>query len=227
MKAKIKIFLIAAFLLVFSLSSQNLQAQVPVVGLVTGIIKKVIIAIDLKVQELQNETIALQNAEKKIENDLSRNKLDDINGWLNKERSLYQDYYKELATVKTIISGYDEVRRIIATQAQLISECHSASALFHADPHFSAAELRYMETIYSGILQESLRNLEQAQLAVQAFSTRMDDAERMKLVHQSSGGMQSNLDHLRQFNSQNIALSLGRARDEQDRQNIKAWYSLP
>ncbi|WP_426672107.1 conjugal transfer protein TraI [Mucilaginibacter sp. McL0603] len=226
MKKKIRTLYAALTAVFFFLISQTVSAQVPVVGLVTGIIKKVIIAIDLKVQELQNQTIALQNAEQSVENDLSLNQLTGISGWLNKERSLYQDYYKELASVKTIISDYDEVKRIITTQAELVSEYHNASALFHNDPHFSAAELRYMETIYSGILQESLRSLEQAELAVKSFSTQMNDAERIKLVHQSSGGMQTNLDHLRQFNSQNIALSLGRARDEQDRQNIKSWYGL-
>lgn len=226
MKKKIRTLLTTFAVLLFSFNSQTASAQLPVVSLVTGIIKKVIIAIDLKVQELQNQTIALQNAEQKVENGLSLDQLNGISGWLSKERSLYQDYYKELATVKTIISDYDEVKGIITTQAELVSEYNSASALFHSDPHFSAAELRYMETIYSGILQESLRNLEQAELAIKSFSTQMNDAERMKLVHQSSGGMQTNLDHLRQFNSQNIALSLGRAHDEQDRQNIKSWYGL-
>jgi hypothetical protein len=226
MKKKIRTLIATLAVMLFSINSQTASAQLPVVSLVTGIIKKVIIAIDLKVQQLQNQTIALQNAEQKVENDLSLSQLNGISGWLSKERSLYQDYYKELATVKTIISDYDEVKRIITTQAELVSEYNSASALFHSDPHFSAAELRYMETVYSGILQESLRNLEQAELAVKSFSTQMNDAERMKLVHQSSGGMQTNLDHLRQFNSQNIALSLGRARDEQDRQNIKSWYGL-
>lgn len=226
MKKKIRTLFTTLAVLFCSLTGHPASAQAPVVSIVTGIIKKVIIAIDLEVQELQNQTIALQNAEQKVESDLSLDQLKGISGWLSKERSLYQDYYKELATVKTVISDYDEVKRIITTQAELVSEYNSASARFHSDPHFSAAELRYMETIYSGILQESLRNLEQAELAVKSFSTQMNDAERMKLVHQSSGGMQTNLDHLREFNSQNIALSLGRARDEQDRQNIKSWYGL-
>jgi hypothetical protein len=34
---------------------------------VTGLIKKVIVAIDLKVQQLQNRTISLQNAEQQVE----------------------------------------------------------------------------------------------------------------------------------------------------------------
>jgi len=216
----------ALAVLIFSFSVQKADAQVPGVGLVTGIIKKVIVAIDLKVQELQNKTIALQNAEQDIINHLSLSQLSDISGWLNKERSLYQDYYKELASVKTIISGYDEVKEAIRVQAELLSEYHRASQLFHNDSHFNAAELGYMETVYSGILEESLRNLDQLWLAAGKLSTRMDDAERLSLIHAASSGIQTNLNHLREFDRQTVSLSLSRARDDQDRATIKSLYGI-
>lgn len=216
----------ALAVLIFSFSVQKSDAQVPGVGLVTGIIKKVIVAIDLKVQELQNKTIALQNAEQDIINHLSLSQLSDISGWLNKERSLYQDYYKELASVKTIISGYDEVKEAIRVQAELVSEYHRATQLFHNDSHFSAAELRYMETIYSGILEESLRNLGQLRLAAGEFSTQMDDAERLSVIHAASSGIQTNLNHLREFDREAASLSLSRARDVQDRATIKSLYGI-
>ena len=202
------------------------QAQIPIVGLFTAAIKKVITAIDLKVQQLQNQTIALQNAEQQLENSLSLGKLNDISGWLGKERDLYKNYYQELAQVKVIISDYDEVKKIISRQKQLLSEYQQANALFHQDEHFSAEELSYMSTIYTGILQESLRNLNEVMLAVDAFSTQMDDAERMQRIHQASSGMQTNLDHLRQFNQQNVTISLYRAKDEQDRRSVRQLYGL-
>ena len=212
--------------LIFSIGVQNADAQIPGVSLVTGIIKKVIIAIDLKVQELQNKTIALQNAEQGVINHLSLSQLSDISGWLNKEQNLYRDYYKELASVKAVITDYDEVRAAIRAQAELVSEYHSASRLFHGDRHFSAAELSYMETIYSGIVEESLRNLDQLELAIRAFATQMDDAERLAAVHRAASGIQTNLHHLRQFDSEAASLSLRRARDEQDRASLKALYGI-
>jgi hypothetical protein len=205
---------------------QTANAQIPVVSLLSSVVKKVIIALDLKVQQLQNQTIALQNAEASLENNLHLNNLNDISGWLNKERKLYADYYQELAKVKTVISDYDEVKRIITRQKELLSECHNSSALFHRDAHFSASELKAMENIYGGILQESERNLEEALTAVQSFSTQMDDAERLAMVHHASTGMQTNLGHLRQYNNQNVTLSLERARDDQDRQAVKALYGI-
>ena len=212
--------------LFFSFSGERASAQIPGVGLVTGIIKKVIIAIDLKVQELQNKTIALQNAQQEVINHLSLGQLSDISGWLDKEHHLYQDYYKELASVKVMISGYDEVKDAIRAQAQLVSEYHSTSRLFHSDSHFSAAELRYIETIYGGILEESLHNLDQLQLAVQALSTQMDDAERLAAIHAAASGIRTDLNHLREFNSQAASLSLHRARDEQDRATLKSLYGI-
>jgi hypothetical protein len=227
MKRKIKIVTCAAITLVFfSLTSQSASAQIPIVSLVTSAIKKVITALDLKVQQLQNQTIALQNAEASLENNLHLNSLNNISGWLNKERTLYADYYQELAKVKTIISDYDEVKKIVSQQQQLLSEYHQASALFHKDNHFSAAEMNAMENIYSGILQESARNLDEVMIAINSFQTQMDDAERMSLVHHASAGMQTNLDHLRQYNNQNVTLSLERAKDEQDRRTVKQLYGI-
>jgi len=226
MKRKLKTLICIGTLLFFFLTGNQVHAQIPIVSLVTSAIKKVITALDLKVQQLQNQTIALQNAEASLENNLHLNSLNDISGWLNKERSLYADYYQELAKVKTIISDYDEVKKIISQQQQLLSEYHQASTLFHQDSHFSVAEMNAMENIYSGILQESARNLDEVMLAVSSLQTQMDDAERMSMVHHASSGMQTNLDHLRQYNNQNVTLSLERAKDEQDRRTVQQLYGI-
>jgi len=202
------------------------QAQIPGVSIVSGIIKKVIVAIDLKVQQLQNETIQLQNAEASVENKLHLSSLNNINGWLGKEKALYQQYYKELATVRTVIADYDEVKRIISEEKELLAEYNNANSLFRQDKHFSTAELNQMTIVYGGILQESARNLQEVVTAVTAITTQMKDAERLLLIHHATAGMQQNLNDLRQFNNNNVQLSLARAKDEQDKQQVKTLYGL-
>jgi hypothetical protein len=204
----------------------RVQAQIPIVSLITAAIKKVITALDIKVQQLQNKTLALQNAEQNLENTLSLNKLNDISGWLGKERSLYQGYYTELSTVREVISGYQEVKKVMSQQKQLLAEYQQAYTLSGRDKHFSAQELSYMGNIYNGILQESLRNLDEVMLAVSTYSTQMDDAERLTQIHRAAAGMQTNLDHLRQFNQQNAALSLSRSKDQQERLQVRQLYGL-
>jgi len=84
--------------IILLLVATNSQAQYQIV---TMVIKKVIKAIDLKVQRMQNNTIWLQNAQKTIENELSKFRLNEISNWSEKQRSLYEDYYQELWKVKS------------------------------------------------------------------------------------------------------------------------------
>ncbi|MFI5162371.1 MAG: conjugal transfer protein TraI [Sphingobacteriales bacterium] len=208
------------------LGIQTASAQVPVVTLISGVIKKVIIALDLKVQQLQNQTILLQNTETGLENNLHLNSLTDIGQWLGKERKLYEDYYHELAMVKVAISGYDEVRRVIAQQVQLVNEYKSARQLFQQDKHFSANEIKNMLGIYDGILQASIRNLDEVLLAVKSAGTQMTDFERLRMIHRASTDMQKNLNDLREFNNSNVRLSMERAQDEQDRRAVRQLYGI-
>ncbi len=198
------------------------QAQTPI----QEIIKAAINAADLVIQQIQNETIVLQNAEKELENVMSKLELDEITDWVQKQKALYEEYYNELATVKEIISGYDKLKRLVELQSRIVSEYQSAYSLFKKDKHFSGKEIDFMYTIYSGIVDQSLKNLEQAMLVVNGLSTSMTDAQRMDVIGGAMKGMQKNYDDLRKFNRQNSLLSAARATDMQDLENVKSLYGL-
>lgn len=225
MKKIFKLMAVTMVLICFC-QVQKADAQIPVISIISSAIKKVIVALDLQVQRLQNKTIALQNAEANLENSMSLGNLNDINNWLTKEKNLYSEYYKELQTVKQAITDYDEVKQAVAQQEELIKEYKTAYALFQQDKHFSASEISYMATVYNGILQESARNLGEVVMAVTNFSTQMSDAERMATIHKANGDLQKNLNDLRQFNNNSVAVSLQRAQDEQDVETVKKLYGL-
>ncbi|HNU47553.1 MAG TPA: conjugal transfer protein TraI, partial [Bacteroidia bacterium] len=75
---------------------QQLKAQDPISLIIKEGIKKVIKAVDLKIQRLQNKTIWLQNAQKTLENKMSQLKLTEIRDWVQKQKKLYEDYFQEL-----------------------------------------------------------------------------------------------------------------------------------
>lgn len=190
------------------------------------IIKAVINAADLVIQQVQNETIVLQNAEKEITNVMSKLELDDITDWVQKQKNLYQEYYNELATVKDLISGYDKLKGLVQMQSRIVSEYESAYQLFKQDKHFSGSEIDFMFNIYSGIVDQSLKNLDQAMMVVSSFQTSMTDAERMNIIESASVRMQKNYDDLKRFNNQNIQLSLQRSQSQEDVQSIKSLYGI-
>jgi len=198
------------------------DCQIPILE----IIKAAINAADLVIQQIQNETIVLQNAQKELENVMSKLQLDGITDWVTKIRDLYDQYYKELATVKDIISGYDKIKGLVDLQARIVSEYQASYALFRQDKHFSARELDFMVNVYSGILDQSLKNLDQALLVVNALTTSMTDAQRLNIINSASSGMQKNYDDLRRFNNQNVQLSLQRGAAAGDIETVKGLYGI-
>jgi hypothetical protein len=202
------------------------QAQMEIVEAVKAAAKKIIKAVDLKVQRLQNQTIWLQNAQKEIENTLSKLKLQEIGDWVEKQRKLYDDYFQELYQVKTAIVSYHRVKMIMQEQAWIVQEYKRAYALFRQDEHFSANEMAYMGEVYAGILEESVRHLDQLQLVVTAFTTQMSDAKRLEIIDEAASNIEANYHALLRFNNQNQLLSLSRARDLDEARMIRAMYGL-
>jgi hypothetical protein len=199
------------------------QITIPIIG---NIIAKVVQAIDLKIQRFENKTIWLQDAEKQLENTMAGLKLGEISTWVQDIRDLYAEYYQELKVVKDIIADYDKVKQIISLQQRIIAEFNRAWSLFNQDKHFTAAELKYMNSVYSGILTESSKNIDQILLVINSFVTQMDDAGRMTIVDQASKSMQKNYNDLKDFNNQNIMLSLQRGVEDNDVQSVRQLYNL-
>ncbi|HSZ87484.1 MAG TPA: hypothetical protein VK787_15735, partial [Puia sp.] len=217
------IVIILVFVFGFGISS---DAQIEIAAIIKEGVTKIIKAVDLKIQRLQTQTIWLQNAQKEIENVMTKLKLDEISDWVQKQKDLYQEYYNELWQVKQVISDYDKVQHIISLQTKIINEYNSAYTLFKQDKNFSASEISWMYNVYSGIINESLKNVEQALLVVNALVTQMSDGERLKIIDNANSGMQKNYNDLKQFNSQNIQLSLQRAAENNDAGSVKQLYGL-
>lgn len=199
---------------------------VPIIELIKEAVKKVIKAIDLRIQRLQNKTIWLQNAQKKLENTLSKIKLGEISKWTQKQKDLYKNYYDELAKVKSIITSYQRIRDITQKQVRLVQDYERAWSLLQQDDHFNVDELDYMQKVYSGILDESMKNIDQIFLVLGSFTTQMSDAKRLEIINSAADKIDANYDDLTLFNRQNVLLSIQRAKTINDVNAIKKFYGI-
>lgn len=229
MKAKKKIMMYLLCLLLVSTPARPAEtvAVFPVIGLIKAAAKKVIKAIDLRIQRLQNKTIWLQNAQKKLENTLSKLKLNEISDWTQKQRNLYRDYYEELTKVKSIITYYQLIRDISHKQVRLVNEYERAWSLFQQDSHFDETELDYMQKVYSGILDESVKNIDQIFLILDSFTTQMSDAKRLEIINAAANQIDVNYNDLTLFNKQNVLLSLQRAKTAHEVDVVRKLYAIP
>jgi len=217
-----------AFLLLLGTGSrQAVQAQDPVTEVIKAAVAKAIVAMDLQVQRLQNETIWLQNAQKVLENKLSELKLKEIADWSERQRRLYAGYYEELWQIKAAIAQYQRVRDIIARQTALVEEYRRTYQLFRQDGNFSPDELEFMNQVYQGILGESVRHLDQLLLVISPGAVQMSDGKRLTLLEQAAAQIEANYSDLRAFNAENIRLSLQRAKEQHTLQQLQHLYGLP
>jgi len=222
MKKIVLCMLLAAALL----SVQKVSAQDPITEIIKAGITKVIVAVDLKIQRLQTKTIWLQNAQKVLENTMSKARLDDITSWVQKQKDLYQNYFDELWQVKDVLSYYHKIREITEQEVALVNQYHRAWNGVTRDSHFSADEVDYMGRVYTGIIEQSIKNLDQIALVINSFVTQMTDQKRMQIIDQAAEAMQKNYNDLKTFTTENIQLSIQRSKDEHDVAVVRALYGL-
>lgn len=220
-----KKIIVLVLLLVALQGRQQAHAQFGI-GIITTVVKKVIQAIDLKIQQQQTKVIWLQNAQRTLENTMSQLDLKDISDWTSKYKQLYTDYFQELWKVKAVIGDFVIMKGIVQRQIELVNEYDHAWGLLKQDKNFTPQELKAMYSVYTGIINESMQNIDQLKLVVNSFATQMSDGERMALINDAGRRIENNLATLRKFNDHNARLSLSRATDLQQAEQLKQLYGL-
>ncbi len=157
---------------------------------------------------------------------MSKLKLKEISEWAEKQRKMFENYYDELAKVKNTIATYKRARQIIEGQLALVDQYTQAWNLLRQDKHFSPQELEYMYQVYSGILESSLKNVEQLYLVISEYKTTMSDGKRLELIASVAVQLDQNHSDLKKFNNQNFLISLQRSRSESEAAMIKRLYGL-
>lgn len=206
--------------------AQEAKAAIPIAQIIKEAVKKVIKAVDLMIQRLQNKTIWLQNAQKVLENKLSELKLTEIAEWTEKHRQLYKKYYDELWQVRNTLAAYKRIREVIDKQVRIVNEYKRAWAIVSKDKHFTESEIDYMYRVYKGILGESVRNIDQILLVINSFRTQMTDAQRLAIISQAGDRVEQNLVDLLEFNMNTYQLSLNRAKTQYEIDRVKRMYGI-
>lgn len=175
---------------------------------VSLVIAKVIKAIDLKVQKLQNETIWLQQAQSLAENELSKTKLSEITGWQQQLSDLYAGYFAELKVVKSSITGMSQIRRIVEMQKQVVIE------------YGRMAKDAQGKREYDALLNTSIDVL-QTLYAVIGSHYSMKEAERICMITTLKDAMSHCLANMQALNKQQVELIANRVRMQADLQFVK------
>lgn len=218
--------ILTAALVTLMVAIPGKPANAGIYEIIKAAVVKVIKAVDLQIQRLQNRTIWLQNAQKELENTMSRLKLREISDWTERQRQQYEGYFDDLWRVKNAISTYRAVRNIVERQLMLVEEYQRAWNLLQRDGNFTPQELEYIYRVYSGMLAESLKNLERLELVAGSFRLQMSDGERLELISDANEQMEDIYGDLRRFNDRNFRVSVSRSAGAAEADRLRKLYGL-
>lgn len=195
-QVKPKCLRLLAVLLMFLGTGIQAKAALPIAEIIRQGVIRVIVAVDLKIQRMQNETIWLQQAQQHMENVLSKTKLDEIADWSERQKELYGDYYQGLWKVKSALTQYQRIREITSTQQKILESYQKTWNLLVMEGQFSPIELELIQGKFGKILSQSIRNLDELTSLLQSYTAQISDADRLERIHLMDSGMQRNYQDL-------------------------------
>ena len=138
---------------------------------------------------------------------------DRIKGIAEGNYKLHQVFLDGLFAVNPAVRDYKRVPLIIEYQALLLKEYKRAYKRFMDDGAMTAIELRYLESVYTYLVKQSVKNLEELTMIVTASKLRMTDDERLNAIDRIFLDMESKLSFLRYFNNTTQMLAMQRERE--------------
>lgn len=197
---------------VLILGCSLLQAQT--IDPVSLVIARVIKALDLQVQKLQNQTIWLQHVQQVATHELSRFKMDQIAGWQNRQKELYASYFRELKTAKPVLNNLPQVKQILAMQAEVVNEYRR----YAKDSH--------VQEFYDALLLASNEMLQELRPVINGNALLMKDADRVLFLASLRDSMEHCLEEMKQLNNQFAQGVNNKMRMKQDWHMVKTLNGI-
>ena len=138
--------------------------------------------------------------------------------------SLHETFLDALMQVSATVRNYRRVGEIVKYQLLLVKEYKSAFEGFRNSGNFSPAEIAYFSNVYSNLLNQSLRDLDELVTVITANTLRMTDEERLTAIDKIYADMQDKLLFLRSFNKNTTVLAIQRAKERNDVRVMRGIY---
>lgn len=135
--------------------------------------------------------------------------------------SLHQVFLDGLLEVSPTVRKYKKVAGIITLQLEIVQQYKSALSRFRTDQMFSPKELEYIENVYTGLIDRSLKNLDELLMVITANQLRMNDAERLNAIDRIYDEMKDKQDFLRHFNQKTTLLGAQRKKEITEYQTLE------
>ena len=124
--------------------------------------------------------------------------------------NLHKNFLDALEQVSPAVKKYRKIAEIFNYQIAIIKKYKGAFNQFKEDKTFTGSEIDYISKVYSNLLNECTKNLDELAMVITAGKLRMSDDERMQAIDKIYASMEDQFSFLQDFNSSTSYLSLQR-----------------
>lgn len=139
---------------------------------------------------------------------------------------LHQVFLDGLYTVSPAVKRYHRIPQIIRYQEFLVKEYKRAFNRFRNDTNLTLREIRYLGNVYSYLVRQSLRNLDELLMVITASRLRMSDEERLKAIDRIFESMEEKVSFLVRLNTTAGVLIVQRAKANRDLITTQKLYDV-
>ena len=129
---------------------------------------------------------------------------------------LHKAFLDGLLQVSPAVRQYHKVAAIIEYERRIVLDAGRMRRYFQGDDQFSSSELLYLSKVYSNLVHQSSRQIEELWLVVTAGKLRMSDDERLKAIDRIYESVQDQYHFLREFGNKSLQLSYQRRTEQAD-----------
>jgi hypothetical protein len=140
--------------------------------------------------------------------------------------NLHKTFLDDLLQVSPAVKKYKRIADIINYQLRIVKEGKAALNKFKVDKQFTIEEIDYTGKVYSNLLRESIKNMDELAMVITAGKLRMSDDERLQAIDRIYLSIEEQYSFLRDFTSNTAMLSLQRKSEQAQIEMSRRIYGL-
>lgn len=149
-----------------------------------------------------------------------------IGGFTRGEFNLHTDYFNSLKSVNPEIKRYARVTDIIALQVKIVQNYNRSYRRLNSSDAFSNDELAYIGRVFSRLLDDCDKTLDELITITTAGKFEMKDDERMKRIDKLYLDMQDKFTFSQSFSNDAVSLAATRIKEKTDIQTSRVLNGI-
>lgn len=157
---------------------------------------------------------------------IAKKGLTTIGGFTRGEFNLHSDYLNSLKTVNPEIRKYAKVADIIALQVKIVQNYNITYRQISSSNAFSNDELSYIRSVFTNLLDDCKKTLEELIAVITDGKLEMKDDERIARIDKLYLDMQDKFIFSRSFGNDATLIAASRIKEQTDIQTSRALQGI-